>query len=85
MIDRAIDVVPQARTERRLRPIDRRLEGPPMHRLPVLVAAALGCCTTLPAFAHMTATPHGHAGDGWGILAVVALTAAAAWLDRRRP
>jgi MYXO-CTERM domain-containing protein len=54
-----------------------------MHRLPVLVATLCGC-TTLPALAHWTASPHAHGGDGWGLLAVVALTAVAAWIDRRR-
>ena len=29
------------------------------------------------------ATPHWHAGDAWGVFVVIALTAAAAWLDRR--
>ena len=39
----------------------------------------------LPALAHVSsaATPHWHAGDAWGVLAVIGLTAAAAWLDRR--
>jgi hypothetical protein len=39
----------------------------------------------LPAFAHVTGgeTPHWHAGDVWGVLAVIVLTGAAAWLDRR--
>ena len=50
-------------------------------RTGVLIAAA----AALPASAHFAgATPHWHAGDGWGVLAVVALTAVAAWLDRRR-
>jgi len=63
-----------------------RLETPPMrHRLSLLGVAALGGTTALPALAHVTsaATPHWHAGDAWGVLAVIALTAAAAWLDRR--
>ena len=39
----------------------------------------------LPALAHVSsaATPHWHAGDAWGVLAVIGLTAVAAWLDRR--
>jgi hypothetical protein len=50
-------------------------------RLGALIAAA----AALPVSAHIAgATPHWHAGDGWGVLAVVALTAVAAWLDRRR-
>ena len=63
-----------------------RLETPPMrHRLSIMLCAALGATTALPALAHVTsaATPHWHAGDAWGVLAVIALTAAAAWLDRR--
>jgi hypothetical protein len=40
---------------------------------------------SLPAWAHVGATsaPHLHAGDGWGVLVVAALTAVAVWLDRR--
>jgi hypothetical protein len=40
----------------------------------------------LPASAHFTAaaTPHWHAGDGWGVAAVFVLTAAFAWLVRGR-
>ena len=55
------------------------------HRfLPSLWTAVVGL-TALPAMAHLTgaATPHWHAGDAWGVLVVVGLTAAAAWLDRR--
>jgi hypothetical protein len=50
------------------------------------LAAALAGLLALPAFAHVSAsaTPHLHDGDGWGVLVVVALTALAAWLDRRR-
>ena len=38
-----------------------------------------------PSVAHVgsSALPHVHAGDGWGLLAVAALTAVAAWLGRR--
>jgi len=38
-----------------------------------------------PAAAHVGAStaPHLHAGDGWGVLVVAALTALAVWLDRR--
>ena len=55
------------------------------HRLPLRLAAALAALTALPALAHVSsaATPHWHAGDAWGVLAVIGLTAAAAWLDRR--
>ena len=55
------------------------------HRRPLRLAVILGGLTTLPALAHLTsaAAPHWHAGDAWGVLAVIALTAAAAWLDRR--
>ena len=55
------------------------------HRLTARVAAALATLAALPALAHVTSgpTPHWHAGDVWGVLAVVALTGAAAWLDRR--
>ena len=54
-------------------------------RLPLRLAAALAALTALPALAHVSseATPHWHAGDAWGVLAVIGLTAAAAWLDRR--
>ncbi|MEO5845164.1 MAG: hypothetical protein ABIQ33_10025 [Caldimonas sp.] len=54
-------------------------------RLPLRVSAGLVALTALPALAHLTtaATPHWHAGDAWGLLVVIALTAAAAWLDRR--
>ncbi len=59
-----------------------------MHRPPAprIVAALVVVAASLPASAHIVAgsTPHWHAGDGWGVLAVVALTAIAAWLDRRR-
>jgi len=53
---------------------------------PLRIAAALAGFVALPALAHVSAaaTPHLHDGDGWGVLAVVALTALAAWLDRRR-
>ena len=39
-----------------------------------------------PGLAHVASSelPHVHAGDGWGLLAVAALTAVAAWLGRRR-
>jgi hypothetical protein len=52
----------------------------------IRIAFALAGSAALPAFAHVTAsaTPHWHDGDGWGVLAVCALTAVAAWLDRRR-
>jgi len=55
------------------------------HRLPLRLAAALAALTTLPALAHVSsaAVPHWHAGDAWGVLVVIGLTAAAAWLDRR--
>jgi hypothetical protein len=55
------------------------------HRLSFLVAAAVAALTAVPALAHVTsaAAPHWHAGDAWGVLVVVGLTAAAAWLDRR--
>jgi hypothetical protein len=57
-----------------------------MNRLyPVcLKSLALGGFAT-PALAHFTspAAPHGHPGDVWGLLAVAALVALAAWLDRR--
>ena len=49
------------------------------------MSAAVAAVAALPASAHVTrgAVPHWHGGDIWGVLAVVALTAAAAWLDRR--
>ena len=56
------------------------------HRSPLrLGAAAALAMTTMPALAHLSggAAPHWHAGDAWGVLAVIGLTAAAAWLDRR--
>ena len=55
------------------------------HRHSLRIAAALLGLAALPAFAHVTggATPHWHASDAWGVLAVIGLTAAAAWLDRR--
>ena len=55
------------------------------HRfLPSLSTAVVGL-TAVPATAHLTsaATPHWHAGDAWGVIVVIGLTAAAAWLDRR--
>ena len=56
-----------------------------MHRpLAPRIGALIAAATALPASAHFAgATPHWHAGDGWGVLAVIGLTAAAAWLDRR--
>ena len=56
------------------------------HRLSLRLPAALAALTALPALAHVSsaATPHWHAGDAWGVLVVIGLTAAAAWLDRRR-
>ena len=55
------------------------------HRRSLRLAAFLAGVTALPALAHVTgaATPHWHAGDAWGVLVVIGLTAAAAWLDRR--
>ncbi len=55
-------------------------------RLSLRASAALLGLTALPAMAHLTSatTPHWHAGDAWGVLVVIGLTAAAAWLDRRR-
>jgi uncharacterized protein (TIGR03382 family) len=46
----------------------------------------IAAIVAVPANAHVgtTATPHWHAGDGWGIAVVFALAAVAAWLDRRR-
>ena len=54
-------------------------------RFPLRLAAAFAALSCLPALAHVTsgAAPHWHAGDAWGVLVVVGLTAAAAWLDRR--
>ena len=39
-----------------------------------------------PSLAHVTGSsaPHWHATDTWGLVAVVALTIAAAWFARRR-
>jgi hypothetical protein len=62
------------------------LESPPMNFRPSLrLPAALAGLTALPALAHVSsaAAPHWHAGDAWGVLVVIGLTAAAAWLDRR--
>ena len=55
------------------------------HRPSLRLVAFLAGATALPALAHVTsaATPHWHAGDAWGVLVVIGLTAAAAWLDRR--
>jgi len=49
------------------------------------LATALASAAALPASAHLSGqtAAHWHAGDVWGVLAVLALTAAAAWLDRR--
>jgi len=57
-----------------------------MHRpLAPRIGALIAATAALPAAAHFAgATPHWHAGDGWGVVAVVALTAAVAWIDRRR-
>ena len=54
-------------------------------RLPLRLVAAFAACAAFPAAAHLTgaAAPHWHAGDVWGVLAVIALTGVAAWLDRR--
>ena len=57
-----------------------------MHRpLTPRLVAVIAAASALPASAHFTAgaTPHWHAGDLWGVLAVGALTAVAAWIDRR--
>jgi hypothetical protein len=53
--------------------------------LSIRTAAALAGLGASSAFAHVAAgaMPHWHADDVWGVLAVVALTAVAAWLDRR--
>jgi hypothetical protein len=52
---------------------------------PLRIAVAVAGASALPAVAHVSgsAVPHWHAGDIRGVLAVVALTALAAWLDRR--
>ncbi len=49
------------------------------------LAASTGIGLSLPSLAHVDSStvPHVHAGDGWGLLAVAALTALAAWLGRR--
>lgn len=53
-----------------------------------LVGAAIALAGAAhPAFGHVTQAgpnPHWHTGDLWGLGAVIALTAAAAWLARRR-
>ncbi|HEX2540316.1 MAG TPA: hypothetical protein VHM00_04455 [Caldimonas sp.] len=57
-----------------------------MKRYANVLPAGIGLLTaSLPSLAHMGSTPapHFHAGDGWGLLAVAALTAIAAWLGRR--
>ena len=57
-----------------------------MHRpLAPRIVAVIAAASALPAWSHFTsgATPHWHAGDLWGVLAVCALTAVAAWIDRR--
>jgi hypothetical protein len=53
-----------------------------MKRLLLLGSLALAGA---PAYAHFVAgsAPHAHAGDGWGLGVVAALTAVAAWIDRR--
>ena len=55
------------------------------HRRPLRLAAVLAGLTAVPALAHVSsaAAPHWHAGDAWGVLVVIGLTAGAAWLDRR--
>ena len=55
------------------------------HRRSLRLAAVLAGLTAVPALAHVSsaAAPHWHAGDAWGVLVVIGLTAAAAWLDRR--
>jgi hypothetical protein len=55
------------------------------HSLKAAVAAVAAMTVSLPSLAHVgsSAAPHLHAGDGWGVLAVAALTAVAAWLGRR--
>ena len=55
------------------------------HRFLLRLAAVVAGSAALPGLAHVSsaATPHWHAGDAWGVLVVVGLTAAAAWLDRR--
>jgi hypothetical protein len=58
-----------------------------MHRpLTQRIVAVVAAASALPASAHVTtgAIPHWHAADIWGVLAVCALTAVAAWIDRRR-
>jgi len=55
------------------------------HRLLARSTTALIAASSLPALAHVSGgtTPHWHAGDAWGVLAVIALTGVAAWFDRR--
>jgi hypothetical protein len=59
---------------------------PRMKHLPKAFLAGIASLSLgAPALAHMgsAAAPHVHAGDGWGLLAVAALTGVAAWLGRR--
>ena len=57
-----------------------------MKQLLSRLAVALAGLAAVPALAHVSAsaTPHWHDGDGWGVLAVFALTTVAAWLAGRR-
>ena len=56
-----------------------------MHRFLPIWIAAMTLVVAPPSLAHVTtsAQAHAHPGDVWGLLAVVALTAGAAWLGRR--
>ena len=55
------------------------------HPLQAALVALAAMAVSAPSAAHVgsSALPHVHAGDGWGLLAVAALTAVAAWLGRR--
>ena len=55
-------------------------------RRPMRISALLLAAFTAPAFAHVTSSgaPHAHGSDVSGLIAVVALVAIAAWIDRRQ-
>ena len=55
------------------------------HPLQAALAGLAAMAVSAPSLAHVGSSglPHVHAGDGWGLLVVAALTAIVAWLGRR--